>query len=188
MTDLIDQIVPIIEEFITGTRRPKPSSDRVLATVLFVDIVDSTVQLVKWGDTTWHSLLARADEMSKMTVAGFRGRRVKTTGDGFLVLFDEPTRAIQFAQAIREDFRSLGLQTRAGLHTGECEVIGEDLGGIAVHLTARIMAAANPGEILVSSTVRDLVAGTGILFENRGLTQLKGIKRTDGFLCQLAAV
>jgi class 3 adenylate cyclase len=175
MLDLTDEIVPTVEEFVTGTHT-KVSSDRVLATILFVDIVESTAQVARLGDTTWRSLLARADETSQQIVAAFRGRRVKNTGDGFLAVFDGPTRAIQCAKAIRENFRSLGLLTRAGLHTGECELIGEDIGGIAVHLTARIMTAANPDEILVSSTVRDLVAGTRLCFEDRGLTPLKGIE------------
>ena len=175
MLDLTDEIVPIVEEFVTGTHT-KVSSDRVLATILFVDIVESTAQVARLGDKTWRSLLARADETSQQIVAAFRGRRVKNTGDGFLAVFDGPTRAIQCAKAIRADFQSLGLRTRAGLHTGECEIIGEDIGGIAVHLTARIMTAANPDEILVSSTVRDLVTGASLGFEDRGLTPLKGIE------------
>jgi class 3 adenylate cyclase len=166
MLDLTDEIVPVVEEFVTGTHT-KSSSDRVLATILFVDMVESTAQVARLGDTTWRSLLARADETSQQIVAAFRGRRVKNTGDGFLAVFDGPTRAIQCAKAIRADFQSLGLRTRAGLHTGECEIIGEDIGGIAVHLTARIMTAANPDEILVSSTVRDLVVGASLGFDDR---------------------
>jgi pimeloyl-ACP methyl ester carboxylesterase len=175
MLDLTDEIVPIVEEFVTGTHT-KVSSDRVLATILLLDIVESTGQVARLGDTTWRSLLARANETSQQIVAAFRGRRVKNTGDGFLALFDGPSRAIQCAKAVRQDFRSLGLQTRIGLHTGECEVIGEDVAGIAVHLTARIMAAATPDEILMSSTVRDLVAGASLNFEDRGLVSLKGFE------------
>lgn len=175
LMDLVDQLVPTFEEFVTGTRSAS-TSDRGPATVLFVDIVDSTGQVVTLGDSRWRDLLAKADELSRKAVATFRGRWVKNTGDGFLAVFDGPTRAIQCAQATRDIFRSLGFQIRAGLHTGEAEVIGEDVGGLAVHLTARIMSAAGPAEILVSSTVRDFVAGAGVEFREHGPTTLKGFE------------
>jgi class 3 adenylate cyclase/pimeloyl-ACP methyl ester carboxylesterase len=173
MYDVLDQVASASEEFVTGTRS-QGSSDRVLATILFVDVVDSTRKVTGLGDATWRDLLARVNEISQRTVASFRGREVKNTGDGFLAVFDGPTRAIQCAKSVRDALGQLGLQTRAGLHTGECELIQNDVGGIAIHLAARISAAAGPGEILVSSTVRDLVAGSGLAFEDRGLATLKG--------------
>jgi class 3 adenylate cyclase/pimeloyl-ACP methyl ester carboxylesterase len=175
MGDVLDQVATASEEFVTGTRS-EASSDRVLATILFVDIVDSTRRVTGLGDATWRDLLARINDIGQRTVASYRGREVKNTGDGFLAVFDGPTRAIQCAKSVRDALRQLGLQTRAGLHTGECELLQNDVGGIAIHLAARISAAAGPGEILVSSTVRDLVAGSGLAFEDRGLSTLKGFE------------
>jgi len=163
-----------IEEFITGVR-PAPQRDRVLATVLFTDIVDSTKHAARVGDARWHELLDSHHAMVRRELANARGREVKTLGDGFLATFDGPARAIHCAHAILDRVRGLGLDVRAGLHTGECEVIGDDVGGIAVHIAARVAALAEPGELLVSSTVKDLVAGSGIRFIERGTHELKGV-------------
>jgi class 3 adenylate cyclase/pimeloyl-ACP methyl ester carboxylesterase len=163
-----------IEEFITGFR-PVPLRDRVLATVLFTDIVGSTKHAAGVGDARWHELLDSHHAIVRRELATARGREVKTLGDGFLATFDGPARAIRCAHAILDRVRGLGLEVRAGLHTGECELIGEDVGGIAVHIAARVAALAEPGEVLVSSTVKDLVAGSGIRFMERGMHELKGV-------------
>lgn len=163
-----------IEEFLTGVRHA-PEPDRVLATVLFTDIVGSTRQATELGDRRWLDVLTRHDTAVRQQLARFRGREVKTTGDGFLATFDGPARAVRCAQAITEVVNPLGLQVRAGLHTGECELLGDDLGGIAVHIGARVAEQAGPGEVLVSSTVKDLVAGSGLVFESRGAHSLRGL-------------
>jgi class 3 adenylate cyclase len=169
-----ETILNEIEEFLTGTHQvPKP--DRVLATVLFTDIVGSTERAAGLGDHRWRALLEAHDGAVRRELARYRGREVNTTGDGFLASFDGPARAIQCACAIREAARTLGLSIRAGLHTGECEVMGDGVGGIAVHIGARVAAEAAPGEVLVSSTVKDLVAGSGLRFEPRGTHVLKGV-------------
>jgi class 3 adenylate cyclase len=173
MADIVDQVVPVIQDFVNGLQ-VEPTSDRVLATILFVDIVGSTAHMTKMGDSAWGALLNQFNEIAGQNVARYRGRKVKSTGDGFLAIFDGPTRAIQCARATREALRPLGLQVRAGLHTGECELGRDDVGGVAVHLAARIQAAAGPGEVLASSTVRDLVAGSDLRFEDHGLFPLKG--------------
>jgi class 3 adenylate cyclase len=169
-----DALVDEIEEFLTGSRHAPPP-DRVLATVLFTDIVGSTERAAALGDRGWRELLEAHHAEVRRRLERFRGREVDTTGDGFLATFDGPARAIGAAAAIRDGIKALGLELRAGLHTGECELIGEKLGGIAVHTGARVAAAASPGEILVSSTVKDLVAGSGIEFEDRGEHELKGV-------------
>jgi class 3 adenylate cyclase len=166
-----------IEEFLTGARsggRP----DRVLATVLFTDIVDSTKRASELGDAAWRELLERHDALVRSQLARFGGREVKQTGDGFLASFDGPARAIQCACAIEEEAREAGITIRAGLHTGECERIGDDLGGLAVHVAARVGALARPGEVMVSGTVKDLVMGSGIEFAGRGSHELKGVPGT----------
>ena len=164
-----------IEEFLTGARKGS-DSERILATVLFSDIVDSTTQAAAMGDRRWRDLLESIEGMVKRELMRFRGRAVKTMGDGFLATFDGPARGIRCAGAIRDAARSqFGLDVRSGLHTGEIEVIGDDVGGIAVHIGARVGASAGPGEVLVSGTVKDLVAGSGISFEDRGDHELKGI-------------
>ena len=163
-----------IEEFLTGVRNV-PVSDRVLATILFTDIVGSTTQLARMGDSPWRALLGKHDEMVRREIARHKGREVSTAGDGFLVTFDGPARAIQCARAIVEAAQTFGVNVRAGLHTGEIELDGNDIRGIAVHIGARISALAGPGEVLVSSTVRDLVAGSGIEFDDRGTHELKGV-------------
>ncbi|MGE5696714.1 MAG: adenylate/guanylate cyclase domain-containing protein [Candidatus Sericytochromatia bacterium] len=163
-----------IAEFLTG-QQPDVADDRVLATVLFTDIVHSTRRAAEMGDRDWHALLDAHDAVVRAQLARFRGREVNTSGDGFLAMFDGPQRAIRCAMAIRDAVQALGIQVRAGLHTGECEVRGGDIGGIAVHIGARVSALAGPNEVLVSSTLRDLVIGSGLEFEARGAHQLKGV-------------
>jgi class 3 adenylate cyclase len=167
-------IVEEIEEFLIGSRHG-PEPERALATVLFTDIVGSTERAAQLGDRTWRDLLQRHDAMVRQALTRHRGREVKTTGDGFLATFDGPARAIRCAFAVRDNARDLGLDVRAGLHTGECELIGDDIGGLGVHIGARVAALAKPSEVLVSRTVTDLVAGAGIAFESRGTHQLKGV-------------
>lgn len=169
-----DTIVNEVRAFVTGVRKTI-ESDRVLATVLFTDIVGSTDRAARVGDRQWRDLLDAHDALVRARIGEFRGREVKTTGDGVLATFDGPARAIRSAAAIARDVRDLGIEIKAGLHTGEVEVRGEDIGGIAVHTAARVMAAAAPGEVLISRTVKDLVAGSGIEFEDRGVHELKGI-------------
>ena len=144
------------------------ADDRVLATVLFTDIVDSTRRAAEMGDRDWHALLDAHDAIVRAQLDRFRGREVNTSGDGFLAMFDGPQRAIRCAMAIRDAVRALGIQVRAGLHTGECEVRGDDIGGIGVHIGARVSALAGPNDVLVSSTLRDLVIGSRLEFEERG--------------------
>ena len=167
----------LIEEFLTGVRRPAGAS-RVLATVLFTDIVGSTERAGRLGDRRWRELLDVHDELVRRLVEEFHGRLVQMTGDGVLATFDGPGRAIRCAAELRDELRSIGLQIRAGLHTGEVEQRDDDVGGIAVHIAARIMAAAGPGEILTSRTVRDLVVGSDIALDDRGPQPLKGIEGT----------
>ena len=169
-----DAILDEIEEFLTGTRLGA-ETDRVVLTVLFTDIVGSTDRAAELGDRRWRDLLDSHRMVMRRELARFRGREVATTGDGFLATFDGPARAIRCAIGARAAVRQLGLEIRAGLHTGECELLGEDVGGIAVHIGARVAASARPGEVLVSSTVKDLVAGSGLQFEDRGTHTLKGI-------------
>jgi class 3 adenylate cyclase len=163
-----------IAEFLTGHQAEVPD-DRVLATVLFTDIVDSTRRAAQMGDRDWHALLDAHDAVVRSQLNRFRGREVNTSGDGFLAMFDGPQRAIRCAMAIRDAVQALGIEVRAGLHTGECEVRGDDIGGIAVHIGARVSALAGPNDVLVSSTLRDLVIGSGLEFEERGSYGLKGV-------------
>ena len=171
-----DDALDVVEEFLTGTRQDRHREpDRVLKTVLFTDIVDSTARAAAEGDKRWHELLDAHDAAIRRELGRFRGEEVKTTGDGFLAAFDGPGRAINCAQAIATRSHELGLEIRAGLHTGECELRGDDLAGIAVHIGARVASLAEPGEALVTSTVRDLVSGSGIEFVDRGRHELKGV-------------
>lgn len=163
-----------IAEFLTG-HRAEVADDRVLATVLFTDIVDSTRRAAAMGDRDWRALLDAHDAVVRSQLARFRGREVSTSGDGFLAMFDGPQRAIRCAMAIRDAVHSLGIRVRAGLHTAEVEVRGDDIGGIAVHIGARVSALAGADEVLVSSTLRDLVIGSGLEFVERGTHQLKGV-------------
>jgi class 3 adenylate cyclase len=173
-------LAPAVEEiveFVTG-ERPPVEVDRILTTLLFTDIVGSTARAAALGDQAWRSLLDAHDRSVRDHLRRFRGREINTTGDGFLGSFDGPARAIRCALAITEAVRQLGLDLHLGLHTGECEVRGDDLGGLAVHVAARVAASAAPGEILVSSTVKDLVAGSGIEFSDQGEYELKGVPGT----------
>ena len=163
-----------VAEFLTG-EQPDVADDRVLATVLFTDIVDSTRRAAEIGDRDWHALLDAHDAVVRVQLNRFRGREVNTSGDGFLAMFDGPQRAIRCAMSIRDAVQSLGIQVRAGLHTGECEVRGDDIGGIGVHIGARVSALAGPNDVLVSSTLRDLVIGSGLEFDDRGAHELKGV-------------
>jgi class 3 adenylate cyclase len=163
-----------IAEFLTG-EQPEVADDRVLATVLFTDIVDSTRRAAEIGDRDWRALLDAHDAVVRSQLGRFRGREINTSGDGFLATFDGPQRAIRCAMAIRDAVRSLGIEVRAGLHTGEVEIRGDDIGGIAVHIGARVSALAAANDVLVSTTLRDLVIGSGLEFEDRGEHQLKGV-------------
>ncbi len=169
-----DAILDEIEEFVTGERHAV-EPDRVLATVLFTDIVGSTEHLTAMGDRRWRDLLDEHYRLARRELSRFRGREVKTTGDGLLASFDGPARGVRCAMAIRDAVKPLGVEIRAGLHTGEVEVMANDLGGIAVHVGARVMAQAGPGEVLASSTVKDLVAGSGLDFDDLGAHTLRGV-------------
>jgi len=171
----IKSITGEVEEFLTGHRHAH-AIDRVLATVLFTDIVDSTKRATELGDQRWRELLERHDEVARAEITRFQGRVIKHTGDGFLATFDGPTRALRCATTLAERMPELGIDVRSGLHTGECEPRGDDIGGIAVHIGARIAALASAGEVLVSSTVKDLVNGSGIAFQDRGTQVLKGVR------------
>ncbi|HZK91753.1 MAG TPA: adenylate/guanylate cyclase domain-containing protein [Stellaceae bacterium] len=172
--EIVDRIVDETEEFLTGYRA-ESELDRVLATVLFTDIVDSTQRAAALGDRMWRAMLDRHDEIVRQQLSRFRGREIKHTGDGFLATFDGPARAVRCASAIADTMPPLGLAVRGGLHTGEIELKGDDIGGIAVNVAARVAAMAGPNETLVSSTVRDLVAGSGLRFADRGRHALKGL-------------
>jgi class 3 adenylate cyclase len=174
MTDQNWVFVDEIAEFVTG-ERPVAEVERVLTTVLFSDIVGSTATAASLGDRRWRSLLDSHDRTVRELLRQSRGKEINTTGDGFVASFDGPARAIRCAQAMLEATNGLGLQLRVGLHTGECEVRGDDLGGLAVHIAARVGALASSGEVLVSGTVKDLVVGSGIEFDDRGEHELKGV-------------
>ena len=170
-----DTLLEEVEEFLTGNRK-LPDAERILATVMFSDIVDSTSRAAELGDRRWRDLLESVEGSVARALERYRGRAVKTMGDGFLATFDGPARAIRCAAAIRDAaWSQFGLEVRSGLHTGEIEVIGNDVGGIAVHIGARVGAIAGPREVLVSGTVKDLVVGSGIAFEDRGERELKGV-------------
>ena len=169
-----DALLDEVEEFITGARRER-DPERVLATVLFTDIVGSTERAAAAGDRDWRQILERHDEIVRSELRRFRGQEIKQTGDGFLASFDGPARAVKCAASITERVQPLGIQIRAGVHTGECELRDGDIAGMAVHIGARVGATAGPGEVLVSSTVKDLVVGSGLTFEDRGAARLKGV-------------
>ena len=169
-----ESIVNEIQLFLTGERQAQ-EPDRVLATLLFTDIVDSTKRAAEIGDRRWHDLLDSHDASMRREIARVRGRAVKSWGDGFLATFDGPARAIHCAIALQDEAQKLGIEIRAGLHTGEVELMGQDVGGIAVHLAARVMAQAQANEVWLSRTVKDLVVGSGIKFSERGAFNLKGI-------------
>jgi class 3 adenylate cyclase len=169
-----DTLLGDVEEFLTGVRHV-PEPDPVLASVLFTDIVDSTKKAAEIGDAAWKLLLAEHDDRIRSELARFRGREIDHTGDGFLATFDGPARAVRCAQAIQDVVRDLGIEIRAGVHTGEVELAGDQIRGIAVHIAARVAAMARGTEVLVSSTVKDLVAGSGLVFEDAGEHELKGV-------------
>jgi class 3 adenylate cyclase len=169
-----DPEMDLIEEFLTG-RRPERSAERVLATVLFTDIVGSTEHAAQLRDRAWRDLLDRHHEIVRELLDRFRGREIKTLGDGFVATFDRPAAAVRSAQEIVEQVDALGLSVRCGLHTGECELIDGDVGGIALHISARVNALARGGEVLVSSTVKDLVVGSDLDFDDRGTHELRGV-------------
>jgi class 3 adenylate cyclase len=171
----VDWTLDEVQAFLTGTRGTTGLDDRVLATVLFTDIVGSTERAAEIGDQRWHWLLDEHDALVRREIERFRGRPLKSTGDGFLATFDGPARAIRCAVALGQAVRPLGIAVRTGLHTGEVELRTEDVGGIAVHIAARVMAEAGAGEVLVSGAVPPLVAGSGIHFEDRGPRALKGV-------------
>jgi class 3 adenylate cyclase len=177
ITQFDEHTVSDIAEFLTG-ERPVVEVDRVLTTVLFTDIVGSTAKAAAMGDQLWRRLLDTHDQAVRDELRRFRGREIKTTGDGFFASFDGPARGIRCARAITGVACDLGIEIRAGLHTGECEVRGDDLGGLAVHIAARVGVLAAPGEVVVSGTVKDLVVGSGIEFEDRGDQELKGVPGT----------
>ncbi|MGO9040583.1 MAG: adenylate/guanylate cyclase domain-containing protein [Mycobacterium sp.] len=173
-----DRITSEIEEFLTGSHAVPSQAHRALRTVLFTDIVASTERAAATGDERWRAVLHRFGEITSELTKRFGGTVVKSTGDGHLTTFDGPTQAIRCAEALRADAETLGIEIRVGIHTGECELLDDDIGGIAVHIAARILGQANPGEILVSSTVRDLVVGSGTGFEDRGSVELRGVPGT----------
>ena len=172
-----EELIREVQAFLTGTHYA-PEPDRILATMLFTDIVDSTGAAAELGDQRWREVLEGHRRGVREALERFGGREVKTLGDGFLVSFDGPARGIRCARAIVDSSGGLGIEVRAGLHTGECEVMGDDLGGIAVHIAARVAALADPSEVLVSRTVKDLVAGSGIEFADRGAHELRGVPDT----------
>jgi len=169
----VDVLLDEVEEFLVGSRRAR-EAERALATILFTDIVGSTETAARLGDSRWRDLLARHDAAVRRELAVHRGHEVKTMGDGFLATFDGPARAIRCAVAIRDELREAGIDVRAGIHTGEVELIGTDVGGMAVNIGARVGALGGAGEVLVSSTVRELVVGSGLAFDDRGTHELKG--------------
>jgi class 3 adenylate cyclase len=170
----MDVLVSEIEEFLTGERRAR-ETDRILATVLFTDIVGSTRKAAEIGDARWKELLAEHDEVAKAEIARARGRYIRSTGDGLFATFDGPARAVRCALSIGSSVRSLGIEIRAGCHTGEIELADDHVRGLAVHIGARVSEAAGPGEVLVSSTIKDLTAGSGLVFEDVGEHELKGV-------------
>src|ERR1700742_1254497 len=173
-----DKILTEIEEFLTGGHAAPSPSRRALRSVLFTDMVASTQHAAASGDQRWRAVLHRFGEITAELTLRFGGTVVKSTGDGHLATFDGPTQAIRCAEALRADAETLGIQIRAGIHTGECELLDSDIGGLAVHIAARILGQAGPGDILVSRTVRDLVVGSGTGFEDRGSVELRGVPGT----------
>jgi class 3 adenylate cyclase len=173
-TEGIDQIIDETEEFLTGARSV-PEPDRVLASVLFTDIVDSTRQAADLGDRGWRLLLNRHDALAERQVERYGGRLIKSTGDGVLAMFDGPARSVRCAREISDGAHALGVELRAGVHTGEVELRGDDITGLGVSIASRIEGLAQPGEVLVSRTVTDLVAGSGLDFDDRGEHDLKGV-------------
>jgi class 3 adenylate cyclase len=173
----VDPLLDEIEQFLTGSRA-EPARDRMLATILFTDIVDSTRLAAEHGDAAWTELLRRHDEIVREHLTRYRGREINYTGDGFLAIFDGPARAITCAARMKDELAALGVEVRAGLHAGEVEMAGSQVSGLAVHIAARVLAVGGPGAIMVSGTVKDLVVGSGIEFAERGVHELKGVPGT----------
>lgn len=173
-TSDMEPVLAEIEAFVTGTR-PVEEADRVLATVMFADIVDATSRAAAIGDRAWTRELEQFYGIARRQLERYRGREIDTAGDGYFATFDGPARAVRCAQTLAKEVAQLGLTIRAGLHTGEVEVLGDKVGGIAVHIGARVASHAAPGEVVVSNTVKDLVAGSGLQFEDRGVRPLKGV-------------
>jgi class 3 adenylate cyclase len=173
-----DTLLTVMEEFLTGSRAAPSPSRRALRTVLFTDIVASTQHLVRTGDERWRAVLHRFGESTAEATQRFGGTVVESTGDGHLITFDGPTHAIRCAEELRVEAEKLGVEIRAGIHTGECDLVGDHIGGIAVHIAARIVSHAGAGEILASRTVRDLLVGSGTGFEDRGIVELRGVPGT----------
>jgi class 3 adenylate cyclase len=168
-------VLRALERFLATTEASRAELDRVLATVLFTNIVDSTGKAAELGDAAWCELLERHNALFRAVLAAYQGREVNTTGDGFLASFDGPLRGIRCAEEVVRGLAGLGIEIRAGLHTGEVERVGDQLAGIAVHAAARVAGLAQPAEVLVSQTVKDLVVGSGLLFEDRGAHELRGV-------------
>ena len=171
----MDDLVPHLGRFLESVRAEQAEFDRILATVLFTDIVDSTAQAAAIGDVPWKEMRSRHDQIVRAQIGRYRGREIKTMGDGFLATFDGPARGVRCAQQIVQAVQPLGVEVRAGLHTGEVSLEGEDISGIGVAIGARVGALAGPSEVLVSQTVKDLVAGSGLTFEDAGEHELKGV-------------
>jgi class 3 adenylate cyclase len=169
-----DLLLNHVQEFLTGTKE-YPDQDRVLATVMFTDIVGATEHATRLGDRSWRDVLEKHHALVRTELDRFRGREIDTAGDGFFATFDGPARGVRCALAIRDSVKALGIEIRAGLHTGECELIANKVGGIAVHIGARVMGVAGPSEVVASRTVKDLVAGSRLEFSDLGLHELKGI-------------
>ena len=168
-------VIREVEQFLSSTREEEAALDRVLATVLFTDIVGSTARAAELGDRQWQDLVARHDSTVRALLGRYRGREIDNAGDGFFAAFDGPARAVRCAQSIVDAVRPLEIEVRAGLHTGEVETQGDKLGGLAVNIGARVAATAGPSEVVVSQTVKDLVAGSGLVFAARGAHELKGV-------------
>jgi len=173
-----EQVASAYQTSVLLRRRARPATraELVLATIVFTDLVGSTAKARQLGDEQWRQLLSEHETLVRHELEAFRGREIKTTGDGFVAIFDSPTRAVRCARAIRDATKRLGMEVRSGIHTGDCELAGGDVTGIAVHFAARVLNEASPGEVLVSSTVRDLLLGAGLTFEDRGRHELKGIE------------
>ena len=164
-----------VEEIVAARPRPRTRGARMLSTVLFTDIAGSTRRVSQIGDARWRELLEAHDLSVRWQVAAHRGRVVKSLGDGYLTVFDSPAHAIRCGRALGDDAESLGVQVKVGIHTGECEVMGDDVAGLAVHIAARVVSKACPGEVLATSAVRDMLVGSGIPFTDRGAHELRGV-------------
>ncbi len=171
----MDRVIGDIQEFVTGVRTERPVDDRILATVMFVDIANSTQKLAELGDSAWKEKLNSYYAIVRRELDRYRGKETNTAGDGILATFDGPARAVRCASAISASVKALGIDVRAGVHTGEVEQMGDNIGGIAVHIASRVQAEAQPGQVVASRTVKDLAVGSGITFDSIGQKELKGV-------------